>query len=173
MKIELFPLDKAVVNGKEILLGMKQAAVEAVIGIGRHSGNRFYYFNSEMAIDYDAEKCVEFIEYLGGPDGRLQPEIYGVSAFAVSADELAVLLMEKNAGEIDDSEGGYSLAFLNISVGVYRESIPQNVEEMIEEMNADGIDTKNNEMVDEEKRRAEHWSTIGMGRKEYYKKYFL
>ncbi len=169
MKIELFPLDKAVVDGTEIFLGMKQAAVEAVIGAGQHAGNRFYYFNSEMAIDYNAEKCVEFIECLGGRDGSLQPEIYGVSAFQTAAAKLAELLTQKNVGDIEDSEKGYSLAFLNISVGVYRENTPKNIEEMIDEMKADGIDTENNEMVEEEKRKAEHWAAIGIGCKGYYK----
>ena len=32
-----------------------------------------------------------------------------------------------------DHENGYSYQFENISVGVYREAVPQEVEEMIEE----------------------------------------
>ena len=51
MSIEIFPLDKVVIDGVAIYLGMEQAAVEAAIGKGEVIGNRCYYFNSKMAID--------------------------------------------------------------------------------------------------------------------------
>lgn len=139
MNIEIYPLDRAVIDGVSIYLGMKQAAVEAAIGKGEFVRNRYYYYNNEMAIDYSDGK-VEFIEFLGGIDGILHPWIYGVSAFDTPADELSKILEQENDGEIDDySEQGYSFAFLDISVGVYRELRPSDVEEMIEEMKADGI----------------------------------
>ena len=77
---------------------------------------------------------------------------------------------QKNDGEVDDSEQGYSFAFLDISVGVYRELRPSDVEEMIEEMKADGISADNNEDVQKEMRKANHWSTIGIGAAGYYQK---
>ena len=47
MNIELYPLEKVVIDGVSIYLGMEQAAVESVIGKGQPVGNRYYYYNSE------------------------------------------------------------------------------------------------------------------------------
>lgn len=169
MKIEIYPLEKVVIDGASINLGMERSAVEATIGRGEHAGERYYYYDSEMAIDYDKNGMVEYIEFLGGIDGSLQPFIYGVPAFETPADELTALLREKNHGDVDDSEEGYSYAFLNISVGVYREVRPIDVAEMIEEMKAEGIDVENNEDLETDKRRANHWATIGIGIPDYYR----
>ena len=168
MNIEIYPLEKIVIDGSSIYLGMEQTAVENAIGKGQLAGKRYYYYNNEMAIDYSENKTVEFIEFLGGIDGSVHPVIYGVSAFDAPAEELADLLRRKNDGKIDDSERGYSLAFLNLSVGVYRERLPSDVTEMIEEMKADGISAEDNEDVAEEMRKANHWATIGVGIDGYY-----
>ena len=172
MNIEIYPLEKVMIDGVPIYLGMDQSAVETAIGKGQfvRIRNRYYYYGNEMAIDYSENKTVDFIEFLGGIDGSVHPVIYGVSAFDALADELADLLRQKNDGEIDDSEQGYSLAFLNISVGVYRERRPSDVMEMIEEMKADGISTEENEDVAEEMRKANHWAAIGMGIDGYYQR---
>ena len=74
MHIEIYPLYKVVINDVEIRLGMEKAAVERAIGKGQLIGTRCYYLNSEMAIDYRANK-VDFIEFLGGADGMLKPFI--------------------------------------------------------------------------------------------------
>lgn len=86
----------------------------------------------------------------------------------VDAETLISLLKQKNDGEIDDTEQGYSYGFLNISIGVYREIRPEDVLEMIEEMKIDGISTENNEDLEADKRRANHWATIGLGVAGYY-----
>ena len=41
-----------------------------------------YYFNNELRFDFDDDGKVEFIEFLGGIDGELQPIIYDVPARA-------------------------------------------------------------------------------------------
>lgn len=169
MNIVLYPLDKVDLNGKIISLGMEQEAVERLIGSGKVTyRNLHYYFNAEMAIDYDASGKVEFIEFLGGIDGKLKPVIYGVSAFDVDAEELAELLRRENHGAVDDSERGYSYAFLNISVGVYRPLIPARVLEMEEEMRREGVPTEGNADLEQDRRRATHWTTIGIGVAGYY-----
>ena len=170
MNIEIYPLEKIVVDGVSIYLGMDQSAVETAIGKGQLIGKRYYYYDNDMAIDYSENKTVEFIEFLGGIDGSVHPVIYGISAFDTLADELDSLLRQKNDGEIDDSEQGYSFAYLNISVGVYRERRPSDVMEMIEEMKADGIPTEDNEDVEAEMRKADHWATIGVGVAGYYQR---
>ncbi len=169
MNIEIFPLEKVVIDGISIRLGMERKAVEAEIGEGENVGDRYYWYNANMAIDYDDEDKVEFIEFLGGIDGELHPLIYGIPAFETPADELLEILEQKD-GEVEDCEDGYSYGFLNISVGVYRELIPSDVAEMIEEMKSDGISTENNEDLESENRRANHWATIGIGVSDYYRK---
>ena len=162
-------MEKILIDGIAVSLGMEQSAVKAVIGEGQLIGKRYYYYDSEMAIDYDNSKRVEFIEFLGGIDGSLRPEIYGVSVFDAHADEVTNLLAHKNNGEVVDTEQGYSYAFPDISVGIYREMRPSDVAEMIEEMKADGIATENNEDLANDMRRAMHWATIGIGVAGYYR----
>lgn len=168
MNIEIYPLEKVVIDDVSVCLGMEQSEVETAIGKGQLVGERYYYYNGDMAIDYTDDKKVDFIEFLGGICGSLRPKIYGVSAFDTKADELAELLMQKNDGEVNDPEQGYSFSFVNISVGVYREIRPADVLEMIEEMKADGIPTEDNNDVAEEMRKSNHWSTIGFGVVGYY-----
>ena len=170
MTIEIFPLDKVVFDGVPVCFGMERSAVENVIGTGQLIGKKYYYYNNELAIDYSENGMVEFIEFLGGVEGSLQPTIYGVSAFGTDAEELAEFLKQKNGGEIIDTEQGYSYSFSGISVGVYREIRPSDVTEMIEAMKADGIPTENNEDVAADMRRANHWATIGVGVAGYYQR---
>lgn len=168
MKIEIYPLDKVVLDGVSIFLGMEQPAVEAAIGKGQLIGNRCYYFNNEMAIDY-ANNKVEFLEFLCGIDGMLKPTIYGISAFDTLSNDLFEVLKEQNNGVIGDVENGYSYQFQNISVGVYREAVPKEVEEMIEEAAKFGNPMSDDE-IQYEMKRANHWATIGVGIAGYYQR---
>ena len=127
-----------------------------------------YYFNNELRFDFDDDGKVEFIEFLGSIDGELQPIIYDVPAFQSKADTLYNILREENRGDIDDSEDGYSYGFLNISVGVYRSSIPKDVEEMIKEADEAGEPMDAGD-IEEERRKADYWSTTGIGIKDYYR----
>ena len=168
MNIEIYPLEKILVDQVAICLGMEKSIVDAAIGNGQLIGNRCYYFNNEMAIDYNDNK-VEFIEFLGGIDGMLKPTIYGISAFEAQADDLFEVLKKQNNGMVGDHENGYSYQFENISVGVYREAVPQEVEEMIEEAASFGNPMSDDEIRYEIK-RANHWATIGVGIAGYYKR---
>ena len=77
-------------------------------------------------------------------------------------------LTRRNNGPVDDREQGYSYAFLNISVGVYRSILPKDVRELIAEMEENGIPTLDDPDVERDRRRAEHWETIGIGLSGYY-----
>lgn len=168
MNIEICPLDKVLVDGEAICLGMEQSAVETKIGKGILVGKRYYYFNEEMAIDYNDNK-VEFIEFLGGSDGMLKLSIYGLSVFEAQADDLLEILKEKNNGVISDTENGHSYQFQNISVGVYREAVPKAVKEMIAEAVGFGNPMADDE-IQYEMERANHWATIGFGIAGYYQR---
>lgn len=168
MKFEVKPLDGIYWDNKTIKLGDKKDVVESELGKPEVFDNVYYYFDSELSFHFNKEGNVEFIEFLAGIDGKIQPIIYGESAFNILADELYTILERNNNGEIDDSENGYSIAFKNISTGIYRDAIPSSVDEMIKEMKNAGIDTDNNENIEIEKKNALHWATLGIGCKGYY-----
>ena len=107
MNIQIVPLDKVIFDNISICFGMEKSAVELALGVGEKVGNRCYYFNGEVAVDYQNSK-VDFIEFMSGVDGKLKPIIYGVSAFDVDAAELVDVLKANNNGAICDNENGYS-----------------------------------------------------------------
>ena len=93
----------------------------------------------------------------------------GVSAFETQANDLFDVLKKQNNGVIGDTENGYSYQFQNISVGVYREAIPKEVEDMIEEATSFGNPMTDDE-IQYEMKRANHWATIGVGIAGYYQR---
>lgn len=168
MNIEIYPLEKVVLEGGAICLGMEQSMVETVIGKGHFAGGRYFYYDNEMALYYDNDNRVEFIEFLSGIDGTLQPKIGGISVFEANADEVFELLKKCNGdGKISDVENGYSYSFLNISVGIYREAVPEAISEMMQEA-ADSGSPLTEDAVKYEMRKANHWATIGVGRTGYF-----
>ena len=166
MNVEIMPLDKVVFDNISLYFGMEKSAVELAFGEGHPIGNRYYYFNNEMAIDY-LENKVAFVEFLGGVNGKLKPVIYGVSAFDIDAAKLVAVLKANNNGEINDDENGYSYQFPKISIGVYREVLPEEITEMIEEAKRLGNPMSDDE-IQYEMKRSNHWATIGCGSVGYY-----
>lgn len=153
----------------KINLEMSKAKVAEILGKAEcENGNRHFYFDNELAIDYDEMNTVEFIEFLGGINGILQPVIYGIPAFESDAGKLFEVLRLHNDGDVFDSENGYSYSFNKIGIRIYRTSTPESVQMDIEEMKADGVFDQN--YIDEELQNANHWATIGVGRVGYYKK---
>ncbi|MGM0126400.1 hypothetical protein IGI37_003829 [Enterococcus sp. AZ194] len=104
----------------------------------------------------------------GWENGKLKPFIDGYSVYETAADELFERLKEKNNGEILDDELGYSYSFLEISIGIYRRTLPSDIDQMIDELNAEGLPTENVEWLEQDKLRANYWETIGMGVKNYF-----
>ena len=99
----------------------------------------------------------------------LKPVIYGISAFQAQANDLFEVLKEQNNGVIGDTENGYAYQFQNTSVGVYREAVPKEVEEMIEESASFGNPMSDDE-IQYEMKRANHWATGGIGITGYYQR---
>lgn len=167
--IKIIPLVGIEFNDVTIALSASRKDVENLLGKPYGTGeNSLFYFNNELRFDFDKNGKIEFIEFLGGPDGKIQPTIYGVYAFRIEADNLYEILKEKNRGDIDDNENGYSYGFLNISVGVFRSSIPENVEDMMKEAEEDGEPMDADE-IEYEMRKAKHWAAIGIGIENYYR----
>lgn len=169
MQAQIYPLEKVVIEGKEIFLGMEKVNVEKLLGLGQQNNDQSYYFESELRIDYDAKACVQFIEFLGGDKNTLlKSTIYGVSVFDTEADTSYAILADKNNGVIDDSENGYAYAFCNSSVGIWRQVKPEDIAEMVREMAEDGILTDNNPELEQDRWKAHYWNTIGVGITGYY-----
>lgn len=167
-QVEVLPQTGIIVGGRTIRLGDTRADVERMLGEpGSVIENSLYYFQSELHIVLDKTNRVEFIDVQGGPDGTLQAVLDGVEVFQADPDAVYELLKGKNAGGAEENENGYSYRFLDLSVGLFRESIPKNVDEMIEEARADGHPLSI-EDIEYEKRRT-HWAAIGVGVKDYYR----
>ena len=90
--------------------------------------------------------------------------------FAIPGEKVRFKVLKvNNSDEICDTEKGYSYQFPNISVGVYREAIPEEITEMIEEATRFGNPLSSDE-IQNEMRRANHWATIGCGSACYYQR---
>ena len=167
--ILLFPLLGMEFDGKSLRFGQSREEVEELLGTPeRARGSRCYYFDGELALDYGGEGTLNFIEFLGGPEGALQPKLYGVHVFEAEADEVYDLLAGRNGDDVDDSEAGYSYAFRSLSVGLYREITPENVTAMVREMSRMDMTALSEFDLEAENRRANHWATVGIGEKDYY-----
>lgn len=166
--VEVIPQAGVIVDGRIVRLESTKADVMQALGSAEADRwNSLYYFNNELRVDFDQEGRVEFIELLGGPEGQLQPVIFGVGAFQADPEVVAALLKEKNGWDVIDGEKGHCLQFLKLSVGLFRESVPENVAGIIEEAEADGHPLSEEEIGDEKRRT--HWAAIGVGVEGYYK----
>lgn len=168
MKFEVKPLDGIYWDDRKIKLGYTKDKVKDILGKPDVYENIFYYFDNELSFHFNNEDKVEFIEFSSDTDGKIEPIIYDTVVFNTLADELYTLLSYKNMGDIDDSENGYSFSFKHISVGLYRETTPNSISEMIEEMRNDGLDIENNEDIEIEKKKSLYWSSLGIGVIGYY-----
>ncbi|MEO1438093.1 MAG: hypothetical protein AAFV80_21300, partial [Bacteroidota bacterium] len=70
---------------------------------------------------------------------------------------------------LDDSEAPYCYAFHETSIGIFRDSCDSDVNEMIQEMKANGENPEQEDWVLEDKQKAKYFWTIGIGKKDYYK----
>ena len=132
--------------------------------------NQFFYDDLELRIDLDNQGQIEFIEFIYGPfPEKTEIEVYEINPFKTQSFELLEVLTEKNNGHVDKSEEPYCYAFLESSIGVFRDSCESDVNEMIAEMKANGENPEQEDWVLEDKQKAKYFWTIGIGKKGYYK----
>ncbi len=168
MNIELIPLERFIINGSSIPLGASRTDVETLLGKGYPLGNRRYYFENQMSLEYDTENALCFLEISNDIDGALRPTIDGIPVFETSADRFSDCLRQKNHGKSQVLENGHTVIFSGLGIGLYRERTPHEVAEYIEDCKAHNIPVDDNEDILEEKRKAEFFATIGMGIYGYY-----
>lgn len=155
---------------KKINLGDSLDTVKEVLGDAEvRYENSAYYFSTDLRIDYDADCCVEFIEFLGGEDGSVQPVVYGEQVFQINAAKVYRILKEHSNGHVIDEEDGFSYRFPKLGLEVYRENTPDAIDITITKLREKGIEVVDNANLMDERHRASRWATIGMGTKEYFK----
>ena len=162
----------------EVKLGQSQNEVESVIGspsmydtisFNNTQTNRAFYEAYELRIDYNSNNQVTFIEFIYGPfPEKTELRIYDINPFQEEAERLIELLTIYNAGKIDESETPHCYVFENISVGIWRQSVPSDIQELINEKKEDCTYEIDKAWVDEELEKSKHFWTIGIGEKGYY-----
>jgi len=170
-KIELIPLaGMHIENVGQVPLGASRAEVQAILGAPSDAlDDQYYYDDLELRLDFNGAGFLQFIESINGPYlQKTEISIYGVNPFQVEADELLNILSEKNRGPVDDSEAGYCYAFLNISVGVWRQLTEEDIEEEMESIKAEGDYEENADMLIEDLEKSKFFWTIGVGVEGYY-----
>ncbi|WP_316798403.1 hypothetical protein [Pedobacter frigidisoli] len=172
IKIKILPLEGIEIeNIGKLYLGQAKPDIEKLLGTPSANSNlqQLFYDHYELRIDLDHNENAEFIEFIYGPfQERTELSIYGINPFQIGADKLIEILKEKNKGKIDDSEAGYSYAFLNISVGIWRQSTEKGIDESIAEMKANQEYEENKDWLNEDLNKAKNFWTIGIGVKNYY-----
>lgn len=172
-KIKILPLDGIEIeNLGKISLGQSQSEIESLLGKPSDSSNenQLYFNDYEVRIDLDKMKNAEFIEFIYGPfPEKTELSIYDVNPFQIGADQLVEILTEKNNGKVDDKEADYAFAFLNTSVGVWRQITEKNVQDDIDEMKSNNEYDENKEWLEEDMNKAKNFWTIGIGIENYYK----
>lgn len=171
-KIEIKPLQGIeILNLGQINLRQEKGEIEKILGtpLKNANNNQSFYDDYELRIDYDELNKAEFIEFLFGPfPKKTELKIYGHDPFKIKAEELIKILTRKNDGPVDSQEAEYGYSFLNISVGIWREAIPTDIEELVAEMKQKGKYEKNKNWIEEELEKSRHFWTIGIGKKNYY-----
>ncbi|ASU33570.1 hypothetical protein [Mucilaginibacter xinganensis] len=173
IKIELTPLKGIdIENVGEVLLGQSRQSVDSLLGKPSEpdSTNSAFYELYELRIDFDEFGKVGYIEFLYGPfPERTELCIYDVNPFTIGAEKLVEILSRQNNGEIDTTEAEFSYAFLNISVGIWRQFTQKDMEESIAELKSTGKYEFNRSSIEDDLDKSRNFWTIGVGVANYYK----
>lgn len=170
-KIELIPLKGAhIVQVGTIEFGMTVDKVKQILGQPEQGVDfQLFYYSKELRLDFNQQKCLEFIEIISGPYPKaIEPILYGVNPFVLLAKELVDLLVQKNGSDIDNSEAPVCYAFRKTSVGIFREFTEEVAQQSIDEAKEEGIYEDEKEWLLDDLEKAKHFWTVGIGLKGYY-----
>jgi hypothetical protein len=173
IKIELKPLKGIdIENVGEVLLGQSRQNVESLLGKPSepYSITSAFYDLYEFRIDFDEFGKVGYIEFLYGPfPERTELCIYDVNPFTIGAEKLVGILSKQNSGEVDLTEAEFSYAFLNISVGIWRQFTQKDVEQSIAELKSTGKYEFNKSSIENDLENSRNFWTIGLAVADYYR----
>ena len=166
----LFPLDGVEGRGVRIGLGDTREQVVAACGADRFAGEpvegdegrSLSFYQGELVVSFAPDDTVELIEFVGSYHGRLHPMLGGMDLARVDADWVMRKLSEK-IGSLDSSGEPYEYVFLRAEICLYRESSPDDFEDMKDE----GAFADERERAEEEL-MATRWATVGIGRKGFF-----
>jgi len=170
-KIDFIPLTGISIDlDTNIEFGMTKS--ELIDHIGEPSNefeNELYFDELELHIDLDENGTIEFIESIMGPyPEKTEISVNGINPFKTKAEMLIDILTEFNNGIIDKSEADYGYSFLDKSIGLYRHSTVQDIEEMIKEMKSNNDFENQKEDALYELEKSQFFWTFGIGKKGYY-----
>jgi hypothetical protein len=118
-----------------------------------------YFWESELKICYSIDSTVEYIEVSGLGSTSSTFNLFGINVFETKAEELVQLIIHKSGKNYSktDEEIPYSFIFPDLELSLWREYIPEDIEESdIESIGKDGY----------------YFDTIGIGTKGYYSNMF-
>ena len=170
-KIEFNPLKGIhIAEVGTIEFGMTANEVKEVLGQPElEDDSQLFYFSEELRLDFNSQKCLEFIEIISGPYPKaIKPILYAVNPFELLANELVDLLIQKNGSDIDYSEAPECYAFRNISVGIFREVSEETIRQSIKKAKENGVYEDEKIWLLDDLEKSKHFWTIGIGLKDYY-----
>lgn len=169
-KITLRPLEGITAGDKEIDFGQTKNDIIDLLGNPDHvEENRLFYDKLDVRFDLDENGLLEFIECQGPYPENSEFNIYGIDPFKLQDNELLDLLTNRNNGETDDFEAPHCYSFLEISVGVWRASVPADIESTIAELKEEGTYEEAKEMMDLDLEKSKYFWTVAVGKTDYYK----
>lgn len=168
-ELRLLPLIGFEVDSKKITFGQSADEIKQLLGKPDYADEKqLFYDNLEIRLDFNKNKF-EYAEVQGPYCEFIIPNIYDINPFEPEAEKLYELLEKNNNGKIDDSESPYCYCFVEISVGVWRESTPHDIAETIAQVKKDGEYDEVKEVFDNELDKSKYFWTVGIGAKGYYK----
>jgi hypothetical protein len=167
-KINIIPKD-----GIEIIsLGDERSFVnKRVKGFTAYEGRKIdYYTNYGFHIHYDENDLVEAIEIMFDMQGVF--ELYGKNPHTTEIEEMVEILKAKNNGETNPIDEPEDYMFLELSLGIFRASTPEEFQIYIDQTKAENPnDFKNGtpEWMLEDLEKTKHFQTLLIGKKDYFR----
>jgi len=165
--IKLMPLEGILIqNSLQIRLGMSDKELYNIIGKPDNKYEQeIFYDKYDIRIDFDSFNKVEYIEILSNE--MINVEIYNTDPLEIYADQLVELLKEKNGVDVSVESNGIGYVFNDISVRVWRELTPDDMNEVIIESKRDGVYEEMKDEIMSDLEKSKKFTTIGIGKKGY------
>ncbi len=167
-KINIIPKD-----GIEIIsIGDEREFVnKRVKGFTVYEGRKIdYYTEFGFHIHYDDENIVEAIEIMFDMQGVFV--LYDKNPHTTEIQEMVEILKAKNNGETNPIDEPEDYMFLELSLGIFRSSTPEEFEKYIEETKKENPDDFKNgtpEWMLEDFEKTRYFQTCLIGNKDYFR----